>query len=229
MTEKKHLILGALLALAASAAQAAGYEGTYTVQNQSLTVQTRIGLKLGTRSEAVQTSRKLDIGGSGQLPPDTFRKEKDAWTNKIISWRLWPKQWEVVAVASVNRAYDDLLARLNKQLRCFAERMTVRQAGVFAAELRLEDDQCGQTAIVRAGYDASKGTFSAAKLNPADLAFRPGWLVLGGSGAKLEGSLAQGQMKWTVKATLLGVSYGGGAVTVGLDLQGTSTLARVPQ
>ncbi|HEX5715622.1 MAG TPA: hypothetical protein VF179_05645 [Thermoanaerobaculia bacterium] len=228
MTDKKHLILVALLALAASAAQAAGYEGTYTVQNQSLTVHTRIGLKLGTRSEAVETSRKLDIG-SGQLPLDTFVKEKDAWANKIISWRLWPKQREIVAIASVNRAYDDLLARLNRLLRCFAERMTVRKTGVFAADLKLEDDQCGQTATVRAGYDASKGSFKAAKLTPADLAFRPGWLVLGGSGATLGGSLAQGRMNWDVKAILVGVSYGGGAVTVGLDLQGTSALARVPQ
>jgi hypothetical protein len=224
------LILGALLALAASPAHAAGYEGTYAVQNQSLTVQTRIGLKLGTRSEAVQTSRKLDIGGSGsgQLPPDTFAKEKDAWTNKIISWRLWPKQREIVAIAAVNRAYDDLLARLNAQLRCFADRMTVRQAGVFSADLKLEDTQCGQTATVRAGYDASKGIFKAAKLNPGDLAFRPGWLALGGSGAKLDGSLAQGRMKWDVKVILLGTSYGGGAVTVGLDLQGTAALTSIP-
>lgn len=226
-TLSRLLLLGALLALAAAPVLAAGYDGTYTVQHQTLTVQFKIGLKLGVKGDAVQTTRKFDIR-SGQLPANAFAKDKDAWTNKIISWRLWPKQREIVAIAAVNRAYDDLLTQLNKQLKCFADRMTVRQAGVFSADLKLEDSQCGRTVNVKANYDSGRGTFRAAKLNPADLAFRPGWLLLGGSGAVLEGSLEQGTAKWDVKAILLGTSYGGGGLTVNLGLQGDATLTRIP-
>ncbi|HWM93975.1 MAG TPA: hypothetical protein VN493_24670 [Thermoanaerobaculia bacterium] len=217
----------ALLAITASPALAAGHEGTYRIQNQTLTVQVKIGLKSGTRSETIQMQRRFDVRG-GQLPANAFAKEKDVWSNRIATWRLWPKQREIVAVAAVHRAYDDLLRRVNEQLRCFADRMTVRQTGVFSANLQLVDTQCSRTANLPASFDSSRGTFAAARLNPGDLAFRPGWLLLGGSTAALNGSLPQGQMKWKVDAALLGATATGGAVNVGLKLEGVSVLSRVP-